>query len=88
MKMFHVLNDNNTPERLKGKKVEVTLDETEKGGKLEFKIDVDAELDAQESGYLRWYVGELVDKLEAKIMENNPDTKVSFGLQEYSCKKI
>jgi hypothetical protein len=57
-----VLDEPNTPARLKGKTLTATV---EVGKAIEFSCEIPDDATANEKGYLEWYIGELTDKLKA-----------------------
>lgn len=69
-----VIDADNAPPRLKGKVIALTVDEVR--DKMEFRTDVPEDVTPQETGYLRWYIGEFVDSLKAKL------PSITFGEQK------
>ena len=61
-----VIDDPKAPERLRGQTITVTVDRRTR--KLEFNTQVPDDATPQEIGYLKWFIGEFVDKLK----ENQP----------------
>ena len=60
------IDDPKAPERLRGKKITVTLNRVTR--KLTFEVsDVPDDMTANEHGYIDWSVGELVDSLRKQF---------------------
>lgn len=59
---FHrVIDDPNSPERLRGKTVTGVVDEV--ANRMNFLIDMPDDPTPNEIGYFKWFVGEFTDKL-------------------------
>jgi len=56
----HIIDDPKAPDRLKGLEVKAIL--TEK--RLDFEVDMPDDPTPNELGYMRWFTGELVDKIQ------------------------
>ena len=75
MLMTYVIKEDNAPERLKGLEIIAKLTV----GKIEFTVNI-PDANAQEEGYIRWFIGEIVDKLEKEI----PD----LGIEQTTWEKV
>ena len=59
------IDDPRAPPRLRGKVIEITVNETDH--QLQFRVDVPDDLTAQEKGYLDWSIGEYVEWLRKRM---------------------
>ena len=59
------IDDPKAPPRLRGKVITAAVSESM--SKLEFACDVPDDATPNETGYLRWSIGEFVDSLRAKL---------------------
>lgn len=75
----HTIDDLNAPKRLYGLVVTAKLYETPNGARLEFMVDMPDEPTGQEIGYMKWFLGEIVDKLKDLAPPG-----ISFGEAKYA----
>ena len=61
--MAYVIKEDNAPARLKG----LTITATITWGKLEFRVNMPDDATAQEQGYIKWFIGEIVDKIDNEV---------------------
>ncbi len=79
LEMFYVIpKDGHAPERLRGKEVKAILAE----GKFTFLIDMPDDPTGQESGYFKWFVGEVMDKIQKAVPELEVGDKVYKKVEE------
>ena len=74
---LYVIKEDNAPERLRGKTITATVTES----KLEFSVNLEEEPTAQEAGYLKWFLGEMVDLMKKRLKEDSGiDSENLFSL--------
>jgi hypothetical protein len=69
------ITDPNAPERLRGRHITAKIVR----GQLEISLDLPGDYTPQEIGYIRWSVGELLDKLRVNL------PNITFGEPRMEC---